>query len=1102
MTNTIRGIDVKLGAETSGLKKALKDVDKKSKGIGTELRKVERLLKFNPKDTELLAQKQQLLSDRVGNTSEKLKRLKKAQSQVKEQFEKGEIDEGQYRAFQREVVETESKLDHFEKQLNENTSAAERFKKKMKKLGGKLKSAGQKMKNTGQSLSTSLTPAIAAAGAGMFALANRTATAGDQVQKMAQRTGFSTEALSELKHAAELSGTSIDSMEKGVKRMQKRIFEAEKGLSSATDAFDALGVSSKELQGLSPEEQFDKLAMSLADVESDSRRAALAQEVFGRAGTQMLPMLSKGSEGLADMRQEARDLGIVFDQDSADAAAKFKDDMLRLKQTFAGVFREVGEKLIPVFSNDLVPIIKQTILPAVQDLVDKIAGLVEWFGDLSPAAQKISLALAGIGIAIGPVLMLAGSLTSAIGALMPVFATISTFISTTLVPAIAGISAPVIGTVGAIAALGAIAYEVYRNWDEVKSSLMAVWELLKTSTKQLGISVAIAFQEMKKTVLTSINAMIEKLGVLEKLPFGIGDKFKGLKDSIADSAGKSADKIKELKKSAEKNGKKLATAVDGTKVAFGDMGKAVKKDIAGVIGAVTGQTETVEAESKKQSEVVEESQENQTDVIKKENENRTEAVEKEEENQTETVKKESEKRVNTQEDALKTRYAAVQKKYDKENKLREEFEQSWSEKIRDETESRLDALDREKKDALANAEELGADKTDIIEYYKVKRQKVLDAEAEEEEKRQQQRLKTIDKFEQDWSKNVFNQTATRIEQLKKEKKQAIAEAEKLGADKTDIIKYYNNEIQKVEDNRRRKEEQARQQEIQKEKRAAKKKKQVRLNFEQKWKDKLFQLTSSKEQRLDIEKKRALQRAETLGADKQAILDYYAQKEQELMNKQSTFYKDYGSTVDTIIGTWKDTVVDYMSELAENTEQASQSAADAIVGFADSVTSSKKTFGEALKDMALQMVTMLEQQVIAQQIAGVATAWAQAPMTFGASLAWIPQIVAAVAPALAVFESVKAAIRGFADGGLVTGPTLGMIGEAGDDEAVLPLNSQVFSQLAEGITAKMGSSGKPVELDVTINQNINNRNDANRAGDSVINKLGNKLDNRGVVLANR
>tara|TARA_B100000686_G_scaffold290743_1_gene318293 strand:- start:35 stop:1837 length:1803 start_codon:yes stop_codon:yes gene_type:complete len=197
----------------------------------------------------------------------------------------------------------------------------------------------------------------AVAGVAAFAKSSISAfaEAGDEVQKMALRTGFSTEALSELRHAAELSGTSISSMENGVKRMQRTLLDAEQGLSTAVDAMELLGVNMDDVAGKSPEEQFRIMTEALAGVEDASKRSAIAQQVFGRAGTQLLPMLAAGKQGLADMRQEAHDLGIVFDQESADSAAEYQDSLTRLKGAFQGIQFAVGKALVPA----LIPLVEK-----------------------------------------------------------------------------------------------------------------------------------------------------------------------------------------------------------------------------------------------------------------------------------------------------------------------------------------------------------------------------------------------------------------------------------------------------------------------------------------------------------------------------------------------------------------------------------------------------------------------------------------------------------------------------------------------------------------------------------------------------------------------
>lgn len=127
MASNIRGITVEIGGNTTKLGKALEDTQKQTRGVQNELRQVERLLKFDPTNTELLIQKQNLLADAVLATSNKLDTLKEAEAQVIAQFERGEIGEEQLRAFQREIIQTEQTLNGLRDDLNVATRNLNEF---------------------------------------------------------------------------------------------------------------------------------------------------------------------------------------------------------------------------------------------------------------------------------------------------------------------------------------------------------------------------------------------------------------------------------------------------------------------------------------------------------------------------------------------------------------------------------------------------------------------------------------------------------------------------------------------------------------------------------------------------------------------------------------------------------------------------------------------------------------------------------------------------------------------------------------------------------------------------------------------------------------
>lgn len=124
MASTIKGITVKIAGETTDLQKALKNIQSSSRSLQSELKTINNQLKFDPDNTVLLAQKQDVLREQIDNSTNALKELVDVEEQVKEQAKSGEISTDQYRAYQREVEKTKSQLESFKKQLSDTETAA------------------------------------------------------------------------------------------------------------------------------------------------------------------------------------------------------------------------------------------------------------------------------------------------------------------------------------------------------------------------------------------------------------------------------------------------------------------------------------------------------------------------------------------------------------------------------------------------------------------------------------------------------------------------------------------------------------------------------------------------------------------------------------------------------------------------------------------------------------------------------------------------------------------------------------------------------------------------------------------------------------------
>lgn len=208
----IAGITVEIGGDTTKLGKALQDVDKKSKDLKNELKEINNKLKFDPSNTELLAQKQQVLAESIKTSRERLEKLKEAQAQITEQYKNGEIDDGQYRAFQREVEGAKNELEYFENESKKAKDEADKLGKKVSstkedfnKAGESIEKAGEQVSSFGDSMTkagekaSAASVVIAGAAAASYKAWSETDEGYDTIIK---KTGATGEALEELTEVA------------------------------------------------------------------------------------------------------------------------------------------------------------------------------------------------------------------------------------------------------------------------------------------------------------------------------------------------------------------------------------------------------------------------------------------------------------------------------------------------------------------------------------------------------------------------------------------------------------------------------------------------------------------------------------------------------------------------------------------------------------------------------------------------------------------------------------------------------------------------------------------------------------------------------------
>jgi hypothetical protein len=207
--------------------------------------------------------------------------------------------------------------------------------------------------------------AMIAAGGIVLNEMRKAVDAADELGKSAARIGVTTEALSGLQFAAEMSGISAQSLQANMTRLNKAITEG-------NDAFGAMGVSVKNADGTL--RSADQVLLDVADrfrsYEDGAAKSALAMELFGKSGAEMLTLLNEGAGGITALTDEAAEFGLVLDQKTTLAAAAFNDNLARVVATQQGIATQLAAELLPVmeaFSNELVRVSKES------DLVNIIA---------------------------------------------------------------------------------------------------------------------------------------------------------------------------------------------------------------------------------------------------------------------------------------------------------------------------------------------------------------------------------------------------------------------------------------------------------------------------------------------------------------------------------------------------------------------------------------------------------------------------------------------------------------------------------------------------------------------------------------------------------
>ena len=550
-TNRIKGITIEIGGNTTQLTKALANVDKSLKDTQAQLKDVNKLLKLDPSNVELLRQKQDLLGKAVADTKTRQEELTKALEQAKKA---GSTEENQKQqdALQRELIETTAQLKDLEKQYNKCSPALEAVSAKTGQLAEKTKG---------------LSKVAAGAAAGMVAMTVAAAKQADELQTDARATGFTVEELQKLKYAADRVDVSYESMMGSITKLTKNMKDENKTL-------QALGVAIRNEDGSMRDATsvwYDAIK-ALGKVENATERDQLSMELFGKSAMEMAGIVDDGGEALRALGEEAEATGTIMSGEAVADTVKFNDAIDKLKATAVQSFMKAGATLA------------EQLLPALEKLVGWISKALEWFANLDGTTKTVILTVLGLVAALSPVLSLISTITSVLPMLKIAFA---------------AITGPVGAVVAAIGALIAIGVTLYKNWDTIKAKAQELWANLKATFQKIKEAITKpieAARDFVKGVIDKIKSFFQFKVELPKIKlphFGITPKGWKLGDLLKGSIPKLG--IEWYAKAME-NGMILDTptvmpAADGTLRGFGDAGPEVvvgAKSLMSMIRQATG----------------------------------------------------------------------------------------------------------------------------------------------------------------------------------------------------------------------------------------------------------------------------------------------------------------------------------------------------------------------------------------------------------------------------------------------------------------------------------------------------------------------------------
>lgn len=409
MADRIKGITIEIGGDTTGLKSALQGVNKEITGTQKQLNDINRLLKMDPGNTELLRQKYELLNKSIDQTEDKLDKLKEAEKQVQQQFARGDISEDQYNALKREIIDTEIKLGSLKSEAQKTEKAIqgidekpiEEVEKAADQAEKELKQAGKEASNFGDYLKAG---AIVEGAKGIIS----------SIKGVAEETKEYQKIMASLEVSSEKAGYTADQTAQTYKQLYG-VLGDDQTAATTTANLQALGLSQEDLTKVTNAAigawatygdsiPIDGLAEAINETAKTGAVTGTLADALNWAGISEDDFNEKLEKTKSTSERTNLILQQLTDQGLTDAGKAWQDQNKAL----------VENNQAQADLQDQMSQLGEKVMPTITRITEGIADMLEWFNSLDQDTQNFILTVIALIAAIGPLAGIIGGISSAL----------------------------------------------------------------------------------------------------------------------------------------------------------------------------------------------------------------------------------------------------------------------------------------------------------------------------------------------------------------------------------------------------------------------------------------------------------------------------------------------------------------------------------------------------------------------------------------------------------------------------------------------------------------------------------------------------------------